>query len=115
MLEAKLSYHAYRTSFRNITKVNQVRRVQPISCNVLVSVINIKEFKINEKDYLWDKYEEIAIDAGFILSSISRSLSKLLKYDISLYFDECTLPSSEIEWITENISHETKYEVDNDS
>ena len=96
ILQVEFGRCGYKKSFRDMSHPNRMRRVVPLAYNILASVIDKDEYNDKGRSYLFENAEEISIDIGFMLTSITRIVSKWMNYNIKIDFDKSTPPSPEI-------------------
>ena len=74
-----------------------MRRIILLVYNIFAAVINLKGFENFRFDYVKYEQKEISTDVGYILSVITKIISKWLKHDIRREFNKYIPPPSEID------------------
>ena len=96
LLGAELPKYPYRIAMRDLaTNKQRHERVKPLAMNILASVVDVNEFKLNGFEYMRENQNEIGTDAGYVLSMITKMISKWMRYDIKADYNSCIPPTSD--------------------
>jgi len=68
VLKDSIKEYHYCQQLRNAYFERRVKRVIPIASHILVAIIDIDQFLINEFNYLEENQVDISTDIGFVLS-----------------------------------------------
>jgi len=83
----------YQYKIRDTLDSEHVFRVIPLLHRILVAVIDYNKFQTKGVEYLQSNAEDISMDTYFMLSQITKNISKLIGHNMCKQFKEC-IPSS---------------------
>ena len=96
-LQTKILQYNYKFGVRKLNHNDRYQRIKLIALQVLAAAIDLNTFKDDGLSYMKENQECIATDIGFILSIITKMISKWMKFDVKAKYDTCIPPAPDQE------------------